>query len=337
MATTIDELLKAQDGVICRRQVLAAGEGDNFIEVRVHRKDWARMHTGVYVNHTGDPTWRQRAWAAVLFYWPAALSHQSALGIAGLRTTTSGPDQIHVAVDQARRVTQLPGVAVHRVTRLAAIVAPNRDPARIRLEHTLLGVASKAADEAAAVAVLADAVQTGRTTPARLADALVLHPCLPRRSLLRQLVGDVAEGTYSALEQRYLARVERPHHLPSGQRQRRVRSNGATTYRDVEYVAFATIVELDGRLGHEDSVDRWRDLERDIASLLAGDLTLRAGWGQVLEPCRLATTVSTILTARGWDGAPTPCGPSCAIGDSPASGAGGSPDRPGADRAQAQS
>ena len=37
------------------------------------------VHPGVYVNHTGELTWLQRAWAAVLFAWPAALSHDSAL------------------------------------------------------------------------------------------------------------------------------------------------------------------------------------------------------------------------------------------------------------------
>ena len=33
---------------------------------------------GVYVEHTGPPSWQQRAWAAVLRAWPAALADQSA-------------------------------------------------------------------------------------------------------------------------------------------------------------------------------------------------------------------------------------------------------------------
>jgi hypothetical protein len=43
------------------------------------------MLPGVYVNHTGDPTWLQRAWAGVLYYWPAALAGASAMRV------TAGP------------------------------------------------------------------------------------------------------------------------------------------------------------------------------------------------------------------------------------------------------
>jgi hypothetical protein len=31
----------------------------------------------VYVDHTGDLTWVQKAWCGVLSLWPAALCHES--------------------------------------------------------------------------------------------------------------------------------------------------------------------------------------------------------------------------------------------------------------------
>ncbi len=58
-------------------------------------------------------------------------------------------------------------------------------------------------------------------------------------------------------------------------------------------------LELDGRFGHEWSLDRWDDLDRDVDSAVEGHLTVRIGWRQVLEPCRLAERMARILVARG--------------------------------------
>jgi hypothetical protein len=306
--------MAAQDGVVSRRQVLDCGFDDSFIESRVRRKDWARVHRGVYVDHTGPPSWVQRAWAAVLLAWPAALYGESVLFAAGLRGTGVPPRDlapIHVAVDQRRRVEKTGGVVLHRVSDLAAVVQPSRALPRVRLEHALLDVASSARDEAGAIAVLADACQSGRTTPARLVEQLGRRPRLSRRRFLSLLLGDVATGTYSVLEHRYLSGVERPHGLPPARRQRRVMPGRAVGYRDVEYLGTGTVVELDGRLGHEWQLDRWADLDRDVDSAVAGDLTVRLGWQQVLEPCRTASRVARLIAARGWDGEVRACGPGC--------------------------
>ena len=83
--------------------------------------------------------------------------------------------------------------------------------------------------------------------------------------------------------------------------------------RDVEYLRWLTRVELDGRLGHEWSSDQWDDLDRDVDSAVDGHLTVRIGWRQVLEPCRLGERMARILAARGWTGQAQPCGPGCPI------------------------
>ena len=98
-------------------------------------------------------------------------------------------------------------------------------------------------------------------------------------------------------------------------RQRRVRVGKTIAYRDVEYVGLGTTVELDGRIGHEQNADRWADLDRDLSTAVAGEVTLRAGWKQVLDPCRLASIVVRVLQARGWRGQPRPCGPGCTVGN----------------------
>src|SRR4051812_23763033 len=66
--------LARQDGVISRRQVISAGGTDNDIQRLVRRREWARVFQGVYVAHTGPLSEVQRAWAAVLYAWPAALA-----------------------------------------------------------------------------------------------------------------------------------------------------------------------------------------------------------------------------------------------------------------------
>ena len=88
-----------------------------------------------------------------------------------------------------------------------------------------------------------------------------------------------------------------------------------TVVRDVRYAAHTTLVELDGVLGHAGALDRWADLDRDLESAVAGFATLRAGWQQVLEPCRLAVVVAGVLRSRGWTGLPHVCGsPGCPVG-----------------------
>jgi hypothetical protein len=303
-----------QDGVVSRRQVLACGGDDNVIECRLRSRQWASVHRGVYVDHTGSPSWRQRAWAAVLYHWPAALCHVSALRMHGLEVGVASADEpIHVAVDATRRPRSRAGIQPHRIARLHERLQPNRTPPRVRLEEAVLDVAADTDDDAAAVAVLADACQSRRTTAGRLCRALADRPRLRRRRFLLLLLNDVATGAYSVLEHRYLTRVERPHGLPTGRRQRVSRTGRGAAYRDVEYEGLGVVVELDGRLGHEFQADRWDDLDRDIASLVDGDLTIRAGWRQALQPCRLAAAVARLLIARGWAGSPRPCGPGCPV------------------------
>jgi hypothetical protein len=131
------------------------------------------------------------------------------------------------------------------------------------------------------------------------------------------VLADVESGVHSVLEHRYLVDIERAHGLPSAIRQRRTVSGGSVTYRDVEYAEFATIVELDGRIGHSEVADQWADLERDVATMTDGGLTVRAGWVHVLDSCRLAKAVSVVLTERGWTGAITPCSPNCGAFSAP--------------------
>jgi hypothetical protein len=136
---TLDDLLLGQDGVVSRRQLLDVGLDDNDIERRLRRRDWARVHRGVYVNHTGPLTQREIAWAACLFYCPAVLSHRSAID------PGAPSDTIHVAIEHPRRpTTRLPGVRVHRLHGIDARAAWHLGPPRMRIEEAVLDESSAA-------------------------------------------------------------------------------------------------------------------------------------------------------------------------------------------------
>lgn len=53
----MDFLLRQQSGVISRRQALDTGLQHHQIRRLLRRNEWARVHHGVYVNHTGPLTW----------------------------------------------------------------------------------------------------------------------------------------------------------------------------------------------------------------------------------------------------------------------------------------
>jgi hypothetical protein len=238
-STCMDEitaLLSLQDGVISRRQALAAGLHPHSIARLLRRREWAQVHPGVYVDHTGRLSWRHRAWAAVLACWPAALDGRSALRAhegPGRRGTDGDP--IAVMVAHTRRVREPEGVRVRRSRRFDEQVRWNLSPPRMAFDDTILEIADTAVHETDLIAALADACGSRRTTAARLRARLDEIPRLRHRSLLVGILDDVAGGTCSVLEHRYLTHVERAHGLPRGLRQDRVVRSDRPMMRDVVY------------------------------------------------------------------------------------------------------
>ncbi len=194
--------LQWQDGVVSRRQLLAAGALPHDIRRLLRRRDLTVAHPGTYVDHTGPLTWDQRAWAAVLHHAPAALCDESALP----NPPPRAPITVAVAVD--RSLTQVDGVDARRMAHLAERLHPSALPPRIRIEHAAIDVALKHTDVARVFQVLADACQTRQTTAARIRAAAATRPHLPRRALLGDLLDDLTTGACSVLEREYL-RLER--------------------------------------------------------------------------------------------------------------------------------
>jgi hypothetical protein len=312
-ADEIASILARQDGVISRRQALAAGWADHDVRRQLRRREWHRIHPTVFVTHSGVPTWRQRAWAAVLVAGDAALCHASALRAAeGPGRKDRDEATVHVAVDRDRQVVRPPaGVVVHRIAGFDQKVQRNTSPPRVRIEHALVDVAAEARTEVDAIATLTDAVAARLTTAERVLEVLDARRRIRRRALLQGVLADVRDGTCSVLEHGYLTRVERAHGLPVGRRQAPDAGPEGAVYRDVDYPDHEVYVELDGRAFHSVAKDRDRDLDRDVDAAVAGRVTLRLGWGQVFGgACRTSGRIARLLAARGWGGSPQRC-PDC--------------------------
>jgi very-short-patch-repair endonuclease len=315
MTGTMAECLSRQSGVISRGQVHEAGDAVWDIRRRLRRREWVRLLDGVYLEHTGEPTWLQRSWAGVLHLWPAAIAGSSAVR-AVLGPGWRGYDDrapIEIAVARERRVSAPAGCRVRRTTDFEQRVLWNAGPPRIRLEEAAVDVAARQTGELEAIAVLADICHSRRTTAGRVREAWEGRSRLRRRVWLGQILDDVAEGTCSVLEHGHLTRIERAHGLRRGRRQAPQDAGRGPEFRDVVYERQRLIVELDGRLFHDTARARDLDLDRDLdAAALADGLTVRLGWGQVFDrPCRTTQRLVVMLRSRGWEGSPVACGPTC--------------------------
>lgn len=309
MDERIEELLAEQDGTISRAQLLAAGLQPHDIKRLLRRRELVRLLTGGFVDHTGTPTWTQRAWVGVHHYGEAALDRGSALRAVMGPSWRHHPDDapIEIVVPARARPLPVPGYVVRRSRRYAVDVQVNASPPRLRTEPALILVASDLG-ELDAVQLVADACQSRRTTAPRLLRAVHDAARVPRRAWLADVLRDIAHGTCSVLEHGYLARVERPHRLPEGKRQRSVHGGR----RDVEYLGLGQVVELDGRLFHDSARQRDVDLDRDLVAAVDREHAVRLGWGQVFDrPCRTAGRIGSLLTGRGWPGPVVACSPEC--------------------------
>lgn len=296
-------LADLQDGVVTREQALGLGVSPPVLRWLLRDDVWRPVARGVYRTAAVPPDWPALAWAGVLLGGDRArLGAQASAHLHGLDAVAPLPVDVLVPPTGPYRirgpwhfVREAPGARSDRSV---------GSPPRLGVEDTVLDLCASA-DEGAVVGLVTTAVQSRRTRTDRLAAVLATRARHPHRRLLTALLADVAAGAESPLELSYLRDVERAHDLPRGRRQ--ASRLGLPYATDVGYDAYALLVELDGRLGHE-GTGRFRDLERDNRFVLGGLITLRYGWFDVVHrPCLVAVQVGQVLRAQGWRGTPTRC------------------------------
>ncbi len=305
-------LADQQNGAATRAQLLGAGVSPGVLRGLVDSGRFQKLYRGVFATFSGPVPWRTSLAGAVLYAGPgAAVGGRTALHLAGV--IDGPPSTLDLVIPEERRVVRPPGLTVVSRRGLEGLVQPVPWPPRLRLEEAVIDLTDQAPDDAAAINLVLAAVQRRRTTPARLRAALVARSRHRRRGLLLEVLTDAADGVHSLLERRYLRDVERAHGLPAAVRQHREVTAGGVRYRDLRYEEQQVVVELDGEIHHGEGARR-RDNARGRGIVIAGDVPLVYGWAEVAgTPCVVAGEVAAVLVARGWFGAPHPCGPTCPL------------------------
>jgi hypothetical protein len=309
---SLAELTAAQAGAASREQLRELGLSRAVVRTQLRSRRWQRVHPGVYVVFSGPLPPLTRIWAALLYAGEGAVaSHETAGWLQDL--VDKLPSRIDVCVPHGHRYRgSRPGVRVRQSRHLGDRRHPAHRPPRTRLEETVLDLADACTDPSQVITVVLRACQRRLTTAARLAAHARRRKRLRWRRLMGDLVAEVREGVLSALERRYFRDVERAHGLPRGTRNRSEGGRGRRRYRDVRYLRWRVVVELDGRAAHP---DEWQELDdlRDNEVVETEDArTLRYGWRSVAgTPCRTALQVGRLLNRMGWIGSVRSCGPGC--------------------------
>lgn len=309
------EVADGQGGLLSRTQLLELGLTPAQARTNVVNGRWQRIHPGVYATFTGTVDPSHLVWAALLYAGAGAVACCStALWLH--HVIDQPPEIVQVSIPHSRRVDPHPGIRVHRrrpLDRSRPPILTAANPPRMRVEQAVLDVCATGT-EAEVVNIIMRATQRRATTAGRIAGALSERPIQRQRSLIKDILEDARVGVASPLELRYRREVEVLHGLPLGQRNRaEPTGQGGTRYRDVEYVPWSVIVELDGREAHP-ADEAFRDMRRDNDATISGRTTLRFGWRDVVgERCVVAGQVGRLLQRQGWPGPIRQCGPSCAI------------------------
>jgi hypothetical protein len=199
----LQKLIRRQDSVVTRAQVLRAGLTRHSISYRLRNDGpWRLLLPSVYLTLPSLPTQGQRETAALLYAGPNALI----TGAAALRyyEFRQIPPQGNDAVDillPARFQRASTGCArVHRTAHMPLIWATG--PAERRYVYPARAVADTArwlTDLRDVRALVGDAVQNRHCAVAQLTDEL-RDGGTPNGALLRKVIAEVADGVRSAPE-----------------------------------------------------------------------------------------------------------------------------------------
>ncbi len=284
------------------RQLHALGVGYATSPGRTGTVRWTRLTEGVYFLGNTRPGVSARRWAALLACGEGAvLSHNTAADIYGFARSRWFTTRIEVSIPDERQEVAVPGVRVRRSRLLPGKATVHDGWPITTAADTVLDLVAEMRSPHDVVALLTDACRSKAVTAEEILKAMGRRKRQRHRQLVKDVLADVVGGVESLLEHKYLVRVERPHGLPQGRRQVKARAHGLPICEDVEYDEFETVVELDGRLGHEGS-GRHRDRRRDNSGTRQGKATLRYGHADLEEPCEAALEVATVLRDRRLDG-----------------------------------
>lgn len=195
----LSALVRKQDGVVLRRQALAAGLSPSALRYRLRPGGpWSVWLPGVYRTETGAPTQAQREIAALLYGGPRSVL-TGAAALLHYRLPAPEPAVIDILIPARSKRQSLSYVRVHRTNRMPEVVyGPSyllcAPPAR-----AVADAVREMTDLRAARALLAGVVQSKGCATWQLKQELDFGP-VRHSALLRSVLAEVADGVRSAPE-----------------------------------------------------------------------------------------------------------------------------------------
>jgi very-short-patch-repair endonuclease len=282
----IDEVLRSQDGVISRRQALAAGLSPTTITTRVTGGQWRAVYPGVYLTRQRDLTDEARPRAAVLWCGPEA----AAAGVAAAwwhGLWPACPPDVDITVPRRQAVAR----------RLGVRIRPRDLDVHDRV--TLHGLAVTGL----ALTVLEGAVALGDDGPQLLDRALQRRTHLGAlREAHRRNLGRHGSAAAARL---LIAAADRADSQAERLMIELLRESGLGGWRqgylvdgyqvDFAFVEWKLAIEVDGWAFHSDPIRFRRDRHRQNDLVLRGWTVLRFTWHDLTH--RPAVVINDIRTA----------------------------------------
>ncbi|TCO48278.1 hypothetical protein EV646_10495 [Kribbella antiqua] len=172
---------------------------------------------------------------------------------------------------------------------------------RVRPAIAAVRAALWARSDRQAALVLAMSVQQRITTPVALAEAFSAVRRHRRRTFIRQILDDLANGAQSIGELEF-ARLCRMYGLPEPDRQTRRRGSDGVIHLDSSWSPYGAVVEIEG-LHHLEAAQALADASRQNELTLDNDRVLRIPvLGLRISPDHYMAQVARLLRAGGWHG-----------------------------------
>jgi very-short-patch-repair endonuclease len=281
-------LAARQHGVVTRAQLIDLGMSPEAIKHRVQRRRLHPVHRGVYAVGRPQLTRHGVLTAAVLSCGPgAALSHDAAGEVLGIRKRRTGPIEVTIPGAERRRA----GISVHRRPLPDADVTHCHGIPVTSVVRTLLDLAQRLSRNELEAAVN-EADKLDLIDPERLRAALDGRGRQRGVAALRALLDrHTLTLMDSELERRFLPLARRAG-LPAPLTQRHV--NGFRV--DFYWPDLGLVVETDGLRYHRTPAQQAMDRRRDQAHAAAGLTALRFTHGQIAwEPEQVAATLIAVV------------------------------------------
>jgi very-short-patch-repair endonuclease len=283
-------LAARQHDVIALWQLLAIGFTRKAVKHRVSRGRLHPIFRGVYAVGSPNTTRFGYLLAAVLACGEgAALSHESAGEVFGVRNRVGGP--VHVVVPGAKRRHN--GVAVHRRTEVRKVQRHGIPVTTIT--DTLIDLATILSRDHLEAAVN-EADKLDLITPARLRTELEHTRLRPGVRRLRRLIDiHTFVATRSWLERR-LPPIARRAGIADLQSQALVNGERVDFYSP----SLRIVIETDGGRFHRTPLQQTKDRRRDQLHLASGLIPLRFTHGQIrYEPQHVEGVLRQVANAAG--------------------------------------